>query len=149
MSHSAKILIIEDDISIPILLERWLTSHTSNIVLDHAKTVEDGIARAPEAKCILLDLTIPPKWRPPDTLQLIPELRRHAPVIVLSGYSEGSDEKDAEFAANVIADLGADMVFFKPVIMHSEGVGWLFTAVTAAIGRRLYQAKVDSGKVRV
>lgn len=146
----ARIVLIDDDISINLLLNLFVERNVKPgvFVIDYAPTPELGIPRAEGAACILLDLTIPAKkpgehdWRPEETLKLIPELQEKAPVIVLTGYSRGSDQADAEFAADVVAEMGADMVFFKPALMTSEGVGWLFTAITAAMARRLYAQKV-------
>lgn len=146
----ARIVLIDDDLSINVLLNLFLERNVKPgvFVIDYAPTPELGLARVEGAACILLDLTIPAKrpgerdWRPEETLKLIPELREKAPVIVLTGYSRGSDQEDAAFAADVVADMGADMVFFKPTLMTPEGVGWLFTAITAAVARRLYVRKV-------
>lgn len=139
----ARLLVIEDDPSVPILLNHWLKRNShANMVIDHAPTPNLGAERAPGAACIILDLTIPPQWRPVDTLALIPKLRVHAPVIVLTGYTEGSNDRDSIFASEVVSECGAEMVVFKNTLASQEGVGWLFTAVSAAMCRRLFERKL-------
>lgn len=136
----ARLLVIEDDKNIPMILGDWLKRHSEGMVIDHALTMEDGIKRAPGADCILLDLTIPPIWKPDDSLKVVAtHLRPHAPVIILTGYSSGSSESDAKFACDAISEYGADRVFFKSSIVEPGGIGLLFSAVTASMCRRIYE----------
>jgi CheY-like chemotaxis protein len=138
----SRLLVIEDDKNIPLVLDGWVKKHANaNLVIDHALNPEEGLKRADGAACIILDLTIPPIWKPGDTLQLIPKLRQHAPVIVLTGYSTGSDESDAQFAIDAMSDYGADRVIYKMSLIDSEGIGDLMSSVTAAICRRIYDTK--------
>lgn len=146
----ARLLIIEDDPSIPVLLSAWLNQHSeANLTLDHAPTMELGIDRAKGAAAILLDLTLSDNWPVAQTLSAIAGLRESAPVIVLTGYSTGDVMADAEFASDVIAEHGADAVIFKNSLLGNtkEAIGWIFLAVQAAIGRRLYQSKRAKGSI--
>lgn len=136
----ARLLVIEDDKSIPLVLDSWLKKHSDNtLVIDHATTMEEGLSKIQGAACILLDLTIPPNWRPENTLHLVPKIREEAPVIILTGYSTGSSESDSEFACDAMSEYGADRVFFKNSLIDTAGIGLLFSAVTAAMCRRIYE----------
>lgn len=111
--------------------------------------MELGIDRAKGAAAILLDLTLSDNWPVAQTLSAIAGLRESAPVIVLTGYSTGDVMADAEFASDVIAEHGADAVIFKNSLLGNtkEAIGWIFLAVQAAIGRRLYQSKRAKGAI--
>jgi DNA-binding NarL/FixJ family response regulator len=138
----ARLLLIEDDPNIILILKAWLDDNSdAHLVIDHAPSLEIGIERAKGAAAILADLTIPPHWRREMTENLIPELSKEAPVVVLTGYSAGSPHDDAKWASEVISEKGADMVHFKSSLVTKEGIGALFASIMAAIGRRLYAAK--------
>jgi CheY-like chemotaxis protein len=143
----ARLLLIEDDPNILLILKAWLDDHSdAHLVIDYAASLEVGREQARGAAAIILDLTIPPHWRREMTENLIPELSAHAPVIVLTGYSAGSLHDDAKWASEIISEKGADMVHFKNSLVNPEGIRSLFMSVMAAIGRRLYAAKATQEK---
>jgi len=137
-----RLLIVEDDKSIPLLIQHWISQHSGRLSVQHVLTVEDAVLAVPGAACVILDLNLAPEWRMERTPRIIPELRKHAPVIALTGYSEGSFEADLDFAGSLVSHYGADAVVFKDMMMTQNGVNWLFTMVHAAIARRLYDATI-------
>lgn len=139
----ARILVIEDDDSIPMILNGWLKKvGDTSIIIDHVTNPEEGLLRLNGASLVLLDLTIPPHWTNPlRTLgYFCPRFRDHAPVIILTGYSEGSPEADARFVSTAISEYGADAVVFKNMLT-GDGLHWLFTIINAAMARRLYEGR--------
>lgn len=134
-----RILLVDDEPGIGIALMAYLKGKGFvDWTVDQAYTMEDGIARAPGAFVILQDLTIPPTWTPETTKELIPAMRKHAPVIVITGWGESSAESMGRSVSDLISIWGAEQVFLKDSDFHWKHV---LAAAMAAQGRRQYEAK--------
>lgn len=134
----ARILLIEDDISIGVILNDWLEKHgVRKLMIEQVRSPEEAAGKYDGVAAIILDLTLPPNWPMERTFTLIPDLRKKAPVIVLTGYSEGSEKGDYDFVGRAIGVYGADFCFFKNHLING-GRDWFFRILYAAIERRYY-----------
>lgn len=145
MPHqNARILIIEDEKGIVLAIDSWFRSHSkalAHIVLDHAPDLHSGLERAKDAHLIILDLTLPDSSDPVETLKRIPELRRCAPVIVLTGREDADFPPDRNITILGISEYGAEAVLFKSMMQSPGGMDWLVLAMQAALLRRAYVLK--------
>ena len=82
----AKILIIEDDISVQRFLDRVLTTlkHQSIITDDGNKAVE--LAKDESIELILTDLTLPSSLSGMELMRKLRSIRPTCPIIVVSGF---------------------------------------------------------------
>lgn len=138
-----RILIIEDEKGIVLAIDTWLKRHTktlASIVVDHAPDLQSGRNRAKEAHLIILDLSLPDSPDPETTLGFVPELRCHAPVIVLTGREESAFPPDRALTILGI-EQGADQVLFKSMIHTAEGMDWLMLCIQGALLRRAHLIK--------
>lgn len=136
-NQTARILLIEDEPAIGMVLSTWLNHHSiGKIVIDQVHSPEAAAGRYEGVCAIILDLSFP-KWTWDRTIKLVPELRQIAPVIILTGYSEGSEKGDYEFVGRAIGIHGAEFCFFKNHLV-GEGLEWFFRILYAAIERRFY-----------
>lgn len=141
MPKSARILIIEDQRGIVIAIDSWFRQHTKslrNIVLDHAPDLKSGLERAPEAHLIILDLTLPDSEDPMTTLKRVPEFRKWAPVIVLTGQEDSNYPVDRDLTSLGISEYGAEAVLYKSMMQTPEGMDWLVLAMQCSLLRRAY-----------
>jgi DNA-binding NarL/FixJ family response regulator len=143
-ARNARILIIEDEKGIVLAIDSWFRHHSktlSGIILDHAPDLASGMERAKEAHLIILDLTLPDSQDPMGTLQRIPELRRCAPVVVLTGREDSDYPPDRNTTIAGISEYGAEAVLFKSMMQSSEGMDWLILCMQSALLRRAYVLK--------
>ena len=148
MQKDARILIIEDEKGIVIAIDAWFRQHTKslrNITLDHAYDLKTGMERAVDAHLIILDLTLPDSQDPLETLKSIPELRKHAPVIVLTGREDASFPLDRDITVQGISEYGADAVLYKSMMQSPEGMDWLVLAMQCSLLRRAYELTHKAG----
>lgn len=137
-----KLLLIEDDPSIAILLRTWIATYApGKIELLVAQTLTTGKTMAPQVGAIILDLGLPDSPEPYQTLDAIPELSKHAPVVVLTGREEPVPPQDSELLGDAVARHGADSCLFKSMVLKNgwEGVDLLMFFVQSAAHRRAYQ----------
>jgi DNA-binding NarL/FixJ family response regulator len=139
----AKLILIEDDISIAMLLRTWIQKHSPQIELITAGTLESGLFYAQQAGVIILDLGLPDSPTPQSTLNSIQDLSKHAPVIVLTGLEEPVPPQDSTLLGDAVAVHGADSCLFKSMVMKNgwEGVDLLMFFVQSAAHRRAFQNK--------
>jgi DNA-binding NarL/FixJ family response regulator len=90
------------------------------------------------AHLIILDLTLPDSQDPLDTMKAIPELRKCAPVIVLTGREDTDFPLDRDITIQGVAEYGADAVLFKSMMQTPEGMDWLVLAMQTSLLRRAY-----------
>ncbi len=133
-------LIIDDDPSISTMLGWYLDTYAkrTGYAIKPALSLEDGMKLAPQASIILLDYIIPgtPKEI---VLGSIEEMKKHAPVILITGF-EGAEGGNDELLETAIKDYGASFVVFKSML-NSAGMPWLLLVIQAAIMRRLRDIK--------
>lgn len=141
MQTNARILIIEDERGIVLAIDSWFKQHTKslrNITLDHAPDLKTGLERSKDAHLIILDLTLPDSQDPMATLQRIPEFRKCAPVIVLTGREDSEWPLDRDITVLGISEYGADAVLYKSMMQSPEGMDWLVLAMQCSLLRRAY-----------
>ncbi len=146
-ARHARILIIEDERGIVLAIDSWFRHHSktlTKITLNHAFDLQTGLEMAHEAHLIILDLTLPDSQDPMETLRRIPELRKHAPVIVLTGREDADFPPDRNMTVDGISEYGAEAVLFKSMMQTPEGMDWLILAMQAALLRRAYVLKHKS-----
>lgn len=149
MPHrNAKILIIEDERGIVLAIDSWFRLHSktlANVVLDWAPDLKAGFERAKDAHLIILDLTLPDSPDPLETLKVIPELRRCAPVVVLTGREDSNYPPDRDITILGVSEYGAECVLFKSMMQTvPNGMDWLILMMQAALLRRAYVLKHKS-----
>lgn len=140
----ARILIIEDERGIVLAIEGWFRSHSktlAKITLQHATDLRTGLAMAADAHLIILDLTLPDSPDPLETLRRVTELRKFAPVIVLTGREDSDFPPDRNTTIEGISEYGAEAVLFKSMMQCPEGMDWLMLCMQAALLRRAYVLK--------
>jgi two-component system KDP operon response regulator KdpE len=119
MSHSATIIVIEDEVQIRRFLRTTLTSEGYQVF--EAETGKQGLTEAATRKpdLIILDLGLPDM----DGVKVAKELRTWSsvPIIILSARSQESDKISA-------LDAGADDYLVKPF-----GVGELLARIRVAL----------------
>lgn len=143
-AQNARILIIEDEKAIVTAIDSWLHSHSKSlagIVIDHAPDLASGLVRAKDAHLVILDLTLPDSHDPMETLKAIPELRRCAPVVVLTGREDSDYPPDRNITIVGISEYGAESVLFKNMMRTSAGMDWLVHTMQSAMLRRAYVLK--------
>lgn len=142
MQTNARILIIEDEKGIVLAIDSWFRQHTKslrNIVLDHAYDLKTGLQRAKDVHLIILDLTLPDSQDPMDTLKNgVPQLRKCAPVIILTGREDSEWPLDRDITVQGISEYGADAVLFKSMIQTPGGMDWLVLSMQTSLLRRAY-----------
>ncbi len=141
---NARILIIEDEKGIILAIDSWFRHHSkalAGIVLDNAPDLASGIERAKDSHLIILDLTLPDSSDPMETLKRIPELRQHAPVIVLTGREDSEFPPDRNITIAGVSEYGAEAVLFKSMMHSNEGMDWLVLSMQSALLRRAYVLK--------
>lgn len=142
------ILIIEDDPTIAILIRNWMEKHTegqgSPVNIEQAHTLATGLGIAPKASAIILDLGLPDSRNPDETARRIPELRKHAPVIVLTSYADSERPAESELLELCVKEYGADACVFK-TMLDTKGLEWLMLMLQAAMHRRVYNSAAHDG----
>lgn len=135
--QTARILLVEDEPAIAMVLSAWMKHHgVKKVSIDHVLSPEGAKERCEGVAAIILDLKFP-GWTWERTMQLVPELRQIAPVIILTGHSGGSEKDDYDFVGKAIGIHGADFCFFKDHLV-GDGLDWFFRILYAAIERRFY-----------
>jgi CheY-like chemotaxis protein len=135
------ILIIEDDPAISNLVRHWMEKHTdgegSPVNIEQATTLEAGMLLAPKATAIILDLGLPDSPDAHETARKIPELRKYAPVIVLTSYANSERAAESELLEVCVKEYGAEVCVFK-TMLDTKGLEWFMLMVQAAMCRRVY-----------
>lgn len=139
-----KILIIEDQVAVPILIEHWVATYApGKIEVIRAMTLATGISLAPQCAVAILDLKLPDSPDHEDTLKRIPEISEHCPVVVLTGYEEPVPPQDRKLLGEAVAEWGADSCLFKDMVLTKDlsGIDLLMFFVQSALHRRAFQNK--------
>lgn len=143
METKRRILVIDDEEIIGIAIGIFLkTNLLDDWVVETATTLESGLRMAPGAFIIMLDLRLSNDWTELTTPTRIAELSQHAPVIVVTGYSDGQKTLVSTFINDLIEKYGADNVVLKDQAFGSKVVTDMLMMATAAVGRRLYQKRI-------
>lgn len=139
-NQKAKILLIEDEPPIGMVLNAWLAARgVTQISIVQVDSPEVAAAHFEGVAAIILDLSFP-KWTWEQTIKMVPDFRKIAPVIILTGYSGGDEKSDYEFVGRAIGIHGAEFCFFKNHLV-GEGIEWFFRILYAAIERRFYHQR--------
>lgn len=139
-----KLLFVEDDPSLPNLVDFWIKTHAfSKIEVVRAGTLATARELAPMAAVIVLDLKLPDSHEHLSTLEAIPQLSLHAPVIVLTGFEDPVEPYNQSLLGIAVSDYGADSCLFKSMIFQKgmEGIDLLMFFVQSAAHRRAFQNK--------
>lgn len=125
------VLLIEDDPNFSYLLKRQLEQHVPEWELVAAATLRDGVAviETLPVHLIILDLALPDSDTE-HTIQSITVLKKHSPVVILSG----KDIRNSDAYAKCFA-YGADEVWDKSSL-HDDGKLFFIHSCHAAIARR-------------
>ena len=104
-SSRPRVLVVDDDVDIAALLERYLGAHGFEVVAAHSGAAMQAALAGGDPDLVLLDLGLPDA----DGLSLLQQLRTHwqGPVIVVSGRGEAVERV-------VGLELGADDYVAKP-----------------------------------
>ncbi|MBF0461341.1 MAG: response regulator [Magnetococcales bacterium] len=105
-----RILVVDDDISIRILLREFLEKEGYRV--DEAVDGRQGVLRYREnpADMIITDILMPEK----DGVELIMELREIYPDVRIVAMSAGGRGLDAQFSLRIAKDFGAIQQLEKP-----------------------------------
>jgi len=142
-----KILIIEDQVAVPILIEHWVATHAAGkLEVVRAMKLSTGIMLASECAVAILDLKLPDSPDHEETLKAIPNISAHCPVIILTGYEEPVPPRDRKLLGEAVADWGADSCLFKDMVLVEgmSGIDLLMFFVQSALYRRAFQNKTKT-----
>ena len=123
-THRAKILVVDDDQSIQVLLTRMLSLGDYEVTCaSNGKQAVDMISEN-QFDLIITDVVMPGDLNGIDVLRMARQVDPHYPVIVITGYV------DTEATARAI-ELGADDFIPKPF-----NVSLILSAVATALERK-------------
>jgi len=109
-TRNEQILVIDDEIIIRTVLEKFLSRHFRVAVFDNGRQAMDWLQKGYHADLMIVDVQMP-EMKGDEFLSLVRQASnelRDVPIFMLSGHEEQMERKR-------LLALGADEYFLKPV----------------------------------